>query len=72
MNHRAVLPTVVSFLLLSGIAIEHAQCELFTAIVHMEGLLELEQELLRGLNSYIHSEKLRYETVNRIIAIHHC
>ena len=46
-------------LLLSGMVIKHAQCELFTALVHLEGLLNLEQELLSSLNSYIHAEKLR-------------
>ena len=60
MNHRSILPAIATFLLLSNVAIEHAQCELFTALVHMEGLLNLEQELLHGLNSYIHAEKLRY------------
>lgn len=35
-------------------------CELFTALVHMEGLLDLEVELLATLNSYITAEKLRY------------
>ena len=59
MNHLHKLTVVATLLLLSGMTIEHAQCELFTALVHMEGLLNLEQELLRGLNSYIHAEKQR-------------
>ena len=33
--------------------------ELFTAIVHMEGLLHLERELLAGLNEYIVAERAR-------------
>lgn len=48
-------------LLLGSMTIEHAQCELFTALVHMEGLLNLEQELLHSLNAYINAEKLRWE-----------
>ena len=36
-----------------------AQCELFTALVHMEGLLKLEVELLSSLNTYISVEKER-------------
>lgn len=60
MNHHRSLALAVSLLLLGGFAIEHAQCELFTALVHMEGLLNLEQELLQGLNAYIHAEKQRY------------
>ena len=60
MNHRSYCSAVaVTLLLLGGFAIEHAQCELFTALVHMEGLLNLEQELLQGLNAYIHAEKQR-------------
>ena len=37
-----------------------ARGEMFTALVHMEGLLELEKELLSGLNEYIAAEKWRY------------
>ena len=36
-----------------------ARGEVFTALVHMEGLLELERELLSGLNEYIAAEKRR-------------
>ena len=36
-----------------------ARGEMFTALVHMEGLLELEQELLSGLSEYIAAEKRR-------------
>lgn len=59
MNHRSYSAVAVTLLLLGGFAIEHAQCELFTALVHMEGLLNLEQELLQGLNAYVHAEKQR-------------
>ena len=37
-----------------------AQAEMYTALVHMEGLMDLEAELLRSLNSYITAEKQRY------------
>jgi len=37
------------------------QGEMFTALVHMEGLMELETELLGSLNSYIAAEKQRYD-----------
>lgn len=33
--------------------------EMFTALVHMEGLMDLEMELLGSLNSYITAEKQR-------------
>ena len=33
--------------------------EMFTAVAHMEGLIELERELLYGLNAYITAEKQR-------------
>ena len=59
MNHCNTLTNIATVFLLLGVAIEHAQCELFTALVHMEGLLNLEQELLGGLNAYIHAEKQR-------------
>ena len=36
-----------------------ARGEMFTALVHMEGLLDLEKDLLRGLNEYITAEKRR-------------
>lgn len=49
--------------------------ELFTALVHMESLLDLERELLSSLNSYITAEKERYSAVlcqvsrNRIVEL---
>ena len=33
--------------------------ETFTALVHMEGLLDLEKDLLEGLNEYIMMERRR-------------
>ena len=59
MNHCTTLTVMATMLLLGSMTIEHAQCELFTALVHMEGLLNLEQELLHSLNAYINAEKLR-------------
>ena len=41
-------------------AVSPVKSELFTALVHMEGLMELELDLLGSLNSYIATEKLRY------------
>lgn len=46
-------------LILLGDVMIPSRCELFTALVHMEGLLELEKELLASLNSYITAEKER-------------
>lgn len=40
-------------------ALPWAQGEMFTALVHMEGLVSLETDLLKGLNSYIVAEKRR-------------
>ena len=39
------------------VSFHHVEGELFTALVHMEGLLDLERELLGSLNSYIVAEK---------------
>jgi prolyl 4-hydroxylase len=46
-------------LALLGQVVVPSQCELFTALAHMEGLLTLEVELLASLNSYIVAEKER-------------
>lgn len=46
-------------LILLGQVVVPSRCELFTALVHMEGLLQLEMELLSSLNSYIVAEKER-------------
>ncbi|XP_064393719.1 prolyl 4-hydroxylase subunit alpha-1-like isoform X2 [Halichondria panicea] len=48
-------------LLMGALLLGVAQCELFTAIAHMEGLLGLESELLTSLNSYITREKDRIQ-----------
>lgn len=50
----------VIFLLALGQMLVPSEGELFTALVHMEGLLQLEMELLASLNSYITAEKERY------------
>lgn len=49
-------------LILLGQVMIPSRCELFTALVHMEGLLDLEVELLASLNSYITAEKERFAT----------
>ncbi len=54
MVFRLLTVFVCAVLLSSG------ECELFTAIAHMEGLLGLESELLLTLNSYITREKNRW------------
>ena len=55
MNASFLLRSVL--LLVIGVG---AVCgEVFTALVHMEGLLELEGELLASLNSYITAERQR-------------
>ena len=57
MKVRLLIVVVVSLLLLSPAP---SSGEVFTALVHMEGLLELEKELLGVLNSYITQEKKRW------------
>lgn len=37
------------------------RAEMFTALVHMEGLVALEKELLAGLESYLQVERERLE-----------
>ena len=54
-----ILSAVVGIFFLGQVWIEPGSCELFTALVHMEGLLDLEVELLASLNSYITAEKQR-------------
>lgn len=54
-------------LILLGQVMSPGRCELFTALVHMEGLLELEMELLSSLNSYIVAEKERYVSISIIL-----
>lgn len=48
----------ISLILLGQVMIP-TPCEVFTALVHMEELLDLEVELLASLNSYITAEKER-------------
>ena len=48
-----------SVLLLLVVGVGAVCGEVFTALVHMEGLLELEGELLASLNSYITAERQR-------------
>lgn len=50
---------VLSALMGLCVLLQGSQAELFTALVHMEGLLELEANLLGSLNSYIVAEKER-------------
>ena len=54
-----VTSIVFGITLFGQLAIDYSNCELFTALVHMEGLLHLEEELLSSLNSYITTEKER-------------
>ena len=48
-----------------------SRCELFTALVHMEGLLQLEMELLSFLNSYIVAEKERCVVNPALVCVVH-
>ena len=57
---KCVLSLGASILLLMQMALNPVSGELFTALVHMEGLLDLERELLGSLNAYITAEKERY------------
>ena len=59
MGVSLMLSARISVLLFIQVAIIPARGELFTALVHMEGLLDLEMELLGTLNSYITAEKER-------------
>ncbi len=55
----SLLSVTLCACVLAQLCVRDVKCELFTAIVHMEGLLELEEELLFSLNSYITAEKKR-------------
>ena len=46
-------------LLAGSLLLSPSHGEVFTALVHMEGLLSLEKDLLNGLNSYIAQERRR-------------
>ena len=39
--------------------------ELFTAITHMEGLVNLERDLLQGLNAYLTAERTRLDALEK-------
>lgn len=60
MGAYCVLSAALHLMLLTQIFIPPTHGELFTALVHMEGLLDLEVELLGSLNSYITAERERY------------
>lgn len=69
---RVLLPRIILLASLSMMAVQllvvvlagsfllsPSRGEVFTALVHMEGLLSLEKDLLEGLNSYIAQERRR-------------
>ena len=60
MDRVTLLSVGMSVLILAQVSVMPASSELFTALVHMEGLLDLEMELLGSLNSYITTERERY------------
>lgn len=49
----------LSFILLGTGFVSLTNGEMFTALIHMEGLLDLERNLLGQLNDYISKEKER-------------
>ena len=51
--------TIVCAVLVGLAVLPRTRGEVFTAVVHMEGLMELERDLLKGLNAYIVAEKRR-------------
>ena len=57
MDSFIVTVTLLLFLVYQG------KSEVFTAVSHMEGLVNIEKDLLSGLNSYINSEKERYQVL---------
>ena len=58
----ARLGVVLLLMLLSLPAING---ELFTAITHMEGLVNLERNLLQGLNAYLTAERARLNALEK-------
>lgn len=60
MKHISVLSVLVSVLMFSQVLVRTVRGEYFSAIVHMEHLLDLEKELLGILNDYITVEEERY------------
>lgn len=59
MSYPKAMSACVCMIVMSVMVISPAKSEVFTALVHMEGLMELEVELLGSLNSYITAEKQR-------------
>ena len=59
----AMAPSLVNTLLTLVTVVIHSgpsvRGEVFTALVHMEGLVSLENDLLGGLESYLHMERQR-------------
>lgn len=49
----------LSFILIGTGFVSFTNGEMFTALIHMEGLLDLERNLLGQLNDYISKEKER-------------
>ena len=60
-----MLLRVGALLCLFGAIFPLVRAELFTALVHMEGLVELEGELASELRSYIRREKDRLRELER-------
>ena len=54
-----------SVLLLALFSLHSIRGELFTAITHMEGLINLERNLLHGLNAYLTAERARLKTLEQ-------
>ena len=59
MEHISVLSVVLNVLVLSQVLVRTGRGELFSAIVHMKDLLDLEKDLLGSLTDYISAEKER-------------
>jgi prolyl 4-hydroxylase len=55
----------MKFLLAAVFLVTLAEGEMFTALVHMEGLVELEEELSNQLRQYIEMEKTRLAELER-------
>ena len=51
---------ILGFVLVAAILPVNVKSEVFTALIHMEGLLHLERQLLGVLNEYITAEKSRF------------
>jgi prolyl 4-hydroxylase len=53
------MAALLSLFLMVALSLPRCNGEMFTALIHMEGLLGLERELLHQLNTYIVTEKNR-------------